>query len=207
MAKVSLVGVAALASGAILTYSAVRGKSVSSAIRAILAGQNPKFAQSANQIQGQAQVPNITQSGATGNLGLPKVTNPTSSSERSWITALLTSLGAPATNANINSLSSWISKESVYPGNGQNTGGLFNPLNTTLSAPGATDYNSVGVKNYVSEAQGLAATVKTLLGSDFSIIVKDLRGGNGLCGKSYQAFHDWSAGPSAPADVGYWSVC
>lgn len=37
-----------------------------------------------------------------------------------------------------------------------------NPTNTTLPMPGATNYNSVGVKNYVSGLQGVEATVKTL---------------------------------------------
>lgn len=36
-----------------------------------------------------------------------------------------------------------------------------NPLNTTLPMPGATDYNWVHVKNYVSAEQGIEATVET----------------------------------------------
>lgn len=38
----------------------------------------------------------------------------------------------------------------------------FNPLNTTQEMPGATDFNWVGVKNYVSFKQGVQATIKTL---------------------------------------------
>lgn len=38
----------------------------------------------------------------------------------------------------------------------------FNWINTTQPAAGATDYNSVGVKNYVSYEQGIQATVITL---------------------------------------------
>lgn len=38
----------------------------------------------------------------------------------------------------------------------------FNPLNTTLEMPGATNYNSVGVKEYVDLRQGVIATAKTL---------------------------------------------
>lgn len=38
----------------------------------------------------------------------------------------------------------------------------YNPFNTTLSMPGATNYNAVGVKNYVSAEQGVQATIKTL---------------------------------------------
>ena len=38
----------------------------------------------------------------------------------------------------------------------------FNPLNSTHEKEGATNYNSVGVKNYVSFHQGVVATAKTL---------------------------------------------
>ena len=38
----------------------------------------------------------------------------------------------------------------------------WNPLATTHDMPGATDFNSVGVKNYVSLEQGLQATIETL---------------------------------------------
>lgn len=53
----------------------------------------------------------------------------------------------------------------------------FNPFNTTLSMPGATDFNSVHVKNYVSAKQGIEATVKTLKfkGHGYEKIIKLLR--------------------------------
>jgi hypothetical protein len=40
--------------------------------------------------------------------------------------------------------------------------GRFNPLNTTHSMPGATNFNSVGVKNYASFEDGVTATAETL---------------------------------------------
>ena len=40
----------------------------------------------------------------------------------------------------------------------------WNPLATTHDMPGATDFNSAGVKNYVSLDQGLRATIETLRG-------------------------------------------
>lgn len=43
------------------------------------------------------------------------------------------------------------------------TRAAWNPLATTYPMPGATDYNSHGVKNYVSLEQGLEATKRTLL--------------------------------------------
>ena len=44
----------------------------------------------------------------------------------------------------------------------ESTEARFNPLATTHAMPGATDFNSVGVKNYRSVAQGLAAARETL---------------------------------------------
>jgi len=38
----------------------------------------------------------------------------------------------------------------------------FNPLNTTHEMPNATNYNSVGVKNYATLHEGVIATAKTL---------------------------------------------
>lgn len=41
-------------------------------------------------------------------------------------------------------------------------GAHYNPFNTTLRMPGSSNYNSVGVQNYVSAEQGIEATVRTL---------------------------------------------
>lgn len=53
----------------------------------------------------------------------------------------------------------------------------FNPLNTTEPWAGATNYNSVGVKNYRTGSDGIAATVATLLNGHYTNIVHDLRDG------------------------------
>lgn len=53
----------------------------------------------------------------------------------------------------------------------------FNPLNTTQPWPGATDYNSVHVKNYPSGSAGIAATAATLENGHYSGLVIDLRQG------------------------------
>jgi len=50
-----------------------------------------------------------------------------------------------------------------------------NPLDTTQPWPGATDYNSVGVKNYPSAAAGIAATAATLVNGHYNGLVADLR--------------------------------
>ncbi len=47
----------------------------------------------------------------------------------------------------------------------------FNPLATTEDAPGATDYNAAGVKNYPSLAAGFAATLATLTNGRYPQLV------------------------------------
>jgi hypothetical protein len=71
-----------------------------------------------------------------------------------WARALLAEIGAPACEENRVLLVAWQAQES--------TDARFNPLATTHAMRGATNFNSVGVKNYVSAAQGLDATRETL---------------------------------------------
>jgi hypothetical protein len=52
-----------------------------------------------------------------------------------------------------------------------------NPLNTTEPWHGASDYNSVGVKNYRTGPDGIAATCATLLNGHYPGIVRDMRDG------------------------------
>lgn len=83
---------------------------------------------------------------------------------------MLANIGAPATQANIDFLDKWQRFE----------GGTaaFNPLNTTQPAPGASSYNSVGVRNYTSPAQGALATGQTLLNGRYNHVVAALRSGD-----------------------------
>jgi hypothetical protein len=73
-----------------------------------------------------------------------------------WAAALLRTVQAPVCGNNLLALVTWQTAE--------NTGAAFNPLATTLAAPGATSFNTVGVRNYPSLESGLAATVATLQG-------------------------------------------
>lgn len=61
----------------------------------------------------------------------------------------------------------------------QTEGGVAknNPFNTTLSMPGATNYNAIGVKNYTSPEQGVRATIQTFefKGHGYEKIRKRLR--------------------------------
>lgn len=86
-----------------------------------------------------------------------------------WGTQLLKDLGYPVTKANLTYLAAWAQAE----------GGSakYNPFNTTQTMPGATNYNSVGVKNYTSSEQGLQATEKTLTNGRYAGILAGLRAG------------------------------
>jgi hypothetical protein len=79
--------------------------------------------------------------------------------------SLATSLGAPASQENIDALMTWMNAEG---GGGFGKGkAAYNPLNTTYKY-GMGDlgdpYNDVGVRNYKNWDQGVKATVGTLTG-------------------------------------------
>jgi hypothetical protein len=138
-------------------------------------------------------------SGGTGGGG--NTTAPASTSESDWIKALLTSLGAPQTDANINSLTSWIAKETTWSDSGPD-GALYtnNPLNTSQAATGATSIGDGSVvKKYTTALSGITATVQTI--QQYPQILAALKTGNGLCGSTLSSsFSKWS-------DGGYDSVC
>lgn len=71
-----------------------------------------------------------------------------------WAESFLPSLGAPVTRNNLVLVVAWETAE--Y------TQATWNPLATTMPMPGATVYNSHGVRNYLSKEQGIEATIKTL---------------------------------------------
>jgi hypothetical protein len=180
--------------GALFLWSALRNKSVLSAAQKTIQGKSATTAASLPETGPSSPIQSAAAAAYTGTAPVP-----TSGSEKAWITAVLIGIGAPTTSANINSLVAWGQHESVWPG-GPGKGGTYNLFNTTLSMPGATNYNSVGVKNYPTSVEGVAATVATLLESHYNDITSALRGGRGLCGQSFAGLSTWSGG-------GYSSVC
>lgn len=189
MAKVNGIGIIAISGGALLFYSAVKGKSFSSEVRTLLAGKDPSTAQSANAITTSVGGPGGPPIGGPVNVQISA-----SPKETTWIRSLLIGIGAPTTQANINSLSAWINNEGPYGTQGPN-----NPLNTTLDGYGG--YNWYGsVKGYPSASNGLSATIATLLGGNYSDVVSALRSGRGLCGQYFAGLSTWSGG-------GYGQVC
>ena len=74
------------------------------------------------------------------------------------------------TTSNQDFLARWIPREGTKAAN--------NPLATTQSEPGATNFNSIGVKNYPTAALGIQATVKTLTNGHYNDILQGIASGN-----------------------------
>jgi hypothetical protein len=121
-------------------------------------------------------------------------------SETAFIGAVLADLGVPADRraADITSLVSWFPHEfPSWP-----PAAAWNPMASTLQMPGSTVYNSAGVQNYPTAAEGAQATALTLADGYYPLIAADLRSGRGLCGDTAIAAEllTWSGG-------GYSGVC
>lgn len=87
-----------------------------------------------------------------------------------WQAQILHGIGAPVTPANVTFLNAWARAEG---GNASN-----NPFNTTQPAGGASSYNTVGVRNYTSPAQGIQATIDTLRNGRYGNILSALHQGS-----------------------------
>jgi hypothetical protein len=188
--KVSYLALAG--AGGIIAYSGLKGKGISSAARAVLTGNGPATATAADQITPATYAYGY---GAGTTTNTAPVVGPTSAGETAWIVALLASIAAPPTKANINSIAGWIQHESSWNSSPPD-GALYthNPLNTTQPGFGAVgSVNSVGVKIYPTSVQGIAATVKALTNGDYGDILAALRSGKGLTG-SYRGLSTWSGG-------------
>lgn len=75
-----------------------------------------------------------------------------------WAKDFLIRMGNPVPNQ---SVIDWVVGWTVYE-TGTNSGAKYNLLNTTQGMPGSTDFNSVGVKNFTSYAQGIQANQITV---------------------------------------------
>lgn len=83
---------------------------------------------------------------------------------------LLSRVGAPVTEDNLTAVSAWIKAEG--------TSASFNPLATVRKAPGATDFNTTGVKNFVSYAQGVETTAQALTNGLYTNVLSALYKGD-----------------------------
>lgn len=82
---------------------------------------------------------------------------------------LLKRVGAPPTWQNIRFLVAW--------GTAEGTAAKWNPLGTTRDMPGATQFNSVGVRNFKSLSQGVEATARALENGYYGHILTLMRSG------------------------------
>lgn len=83
---------------------------------------------------------------------------------------VLAAIGAPATEQNMAVMSAWVKAEG--------TKARYNPLATTRNAPGATQFNSVGVKNFSSYQEGVATTVGAITNGLYGNVIAALRRGD-----------------------------
>lgn len=100
-----------------------------------------------------------------------KPINPTESSpsKTGFAEKLLNRLGLPVTEKNMQFFDAWQKAEG---------GSADNPFNTTQNAPGATRFNSVGVRRYPSIDVGVEATAKTLTNGHYGGILEALKKGD-----------------------------
>jgi hypothetical protein len=89
-----------------------------------------------------------------------------------WATEVLAALGNRNPDAaTVNFLASWSVCEF---GQDVKKAARFNPLATKHELPGATNYNSVGVKDYPDPATGIQATIRTIKNGHYPHIVEGL---------------------------------
>ena len=91
-----------------------------------------------------------------------------------FATSILSAMGWPQTQSNINAMVAWEEQE----GGNWNNPDSYNPLNTTMDASGAVSTNSQGVKKYTSWGQGIQATVATLKLPAYAGIRQSFESGN-----------------------------
>jgi hypothetical protein len=83
---------------------------------------------------------------------------------------VLARIGAPVTTENVKAMSAWIASEG--------TRAQFNPLATVRKADGATNFNTTGVKNFVSYEQGVETTVGAITNGLYGGVIAALRKGD-----------------------------
>jgi hypothetical protein len=84
-----------------------------------------------------------------------------------FIAAVYGLVGIPETDQNICIGIAWAADEGSRAEN--------NPLDTTEAGPDATDFNTVGVKNYPSWTEGIDETVATLKNGDYDNLIATLK--------------------------------
>ncbi len=116
--------------------------------------------------------------------------------EADWAVTLLNGLAAPISGPNLQALVAWQQAESTPPS-------CNNPLATTLTLPGSSDLNSVGVQCYQDPATGLLATLLTIRLPAYGAIVGALTDGTSvLAAAGAVAQSTWGTGKNAVIALG-----
>ncbi|HEX3642385.1 MAG TPA: hypothetical protein VHV10_13930 [Ktedonobacteraceae bacterium] len=185
--------VAAISVGGLFVYAGLRGYSILKAVQNVIQGKSPQDGQTSSILSNEPS--SSGNSGGTGSTATP------TTSEKTWWSQMLEQMRAPATGANITSLTSWRQKECSWNSSPPD-GALYtnNPLNTTENASGAVSINSVGVKKYPNQTVGMQATINVLHNGLYPEIVAALMSGKGLCGVAPDEFLKWSGN-------GYSRIC
>jgi len=148
-----------------------------------------------------------------GTAGDATSVSPVSPTDRdAYYGAVLTNLNVPNSPNNRALLAAWATQE----GGAGGSKALYNPLNNTRNADGATaftfSYNektgeySSFVKNYTSQEQGVQATVATLSQSNFTAIVTAMKSGTLTPAQIIEqpgvkaAFSTWAGGEEGYAE-------
>jgi hypothetical protein len=87
-----------------------------------------------------------------------------------WAHDFLTGLGMPVTTENVKAMVAWQQAEGTRAAN--------NPLATTQNMPGATRFNRVGVKNFLTYDDGITANIKAITNGRYPNILAALQAGN-----------------------------
>lgn len=107
-----------------------------------------------------------------------------------WQGRLLHVVGAPRVSESLRLLDAWARAE----------GGTakWNPLNTTTNIEGATNYNSIGVKNYPRPTCGVCMQGITLTNGQYNGILGDLQAGvytaEQIVDRNPDEFEHWGTG-------------
>jgi hypothetical protein len=141
--------------------------------------------------QPTTQQPTMTQSSqppATDSGGLtaqPTAQNqtPTGENQKAWSEAILNSLGAPLTSANIVSIGYWMQNEAGSPPSG--IVGANNPINVSQPCCGGVPIQDDGdgvtfLQSYPDVAGGVEAITQYLNRGNYTTILADLKSGVGL---------------------------
>jgi len=108
---------------------------------------------------------------------------PTGENQKAWSEAILTSLGAPLTSANIVSIGYWMQNEAGSPPSG--IVGENNPINVSQPCCGGVPIQDDGdgvtfLQSYPTVADGVEAITQYLNRGNYTTILADLKAGAGL---------------------------